>query len=177
MKKINLVIIVLSILCLSACSKDNDNNPENNAVSGTIQLSGTDTDLLGTSLKVGNIDVDGLDTTGTIKSVTLLDENTTIEDGELMPTNFSNAFVIVAAQFDVEDNADVEKAISMIILKNGEEYRYVCTSPSDNSSEDTDCGSGFSVDKTKKQVVFKNTTVINVDSETILTMNGTITWK
>ena len=35
----------------------------------------------------------------------------------------------------------------------------------------------FSVDKMAKRIVFDNTTVVNVDSETILTMNGTIDYN
>ncbi|WP_372752841.1 hypothetical protein [Mariniflexile sp.] len=176
MKKINSLLFLVTLIIITSCSDNGGNDSDNGAVFGTIQLSGPDTAAIGTSLKVGNIDIDGLDTTGTSKSVTLLDENTNIEDGELVPTNFSNAFVIVAVQFSAEDMADGEKAISMAILKNGEEFRYVCTTPSETSSFDTDCGTGFSVDKTNKKVTFQNTTVINTDTGTILTMNGVVTW-
>ncbi len=174
MKKLNSFLIVLMMLYIVSCSSD-DNDSDNNKVSGTIQLSGPDTSFLGNSLQVGNIDVDGLDTTGTSRSVTLLDVNTTIEGGKLIHTDFSNAFVIVVTQFTEEDNTDIEKGISMAIVKNGEDNKYACLTPVANSNF-TACGAGFNMNKAKKEIVFDNTTVINTDSGTILTMNGTITW-
>jgi hypothetical protein len=173
-----LKIITFSLLVIS-CSGNDDNSdsPDDNTVFGTIQLSGDDTAAVGNSLTVANIDPNGLSTTGTSSAVVLLDENTTVENGELVPTNFMNAFVIVAAQFSADDNAAVEKTISMTIVKNGEEFRYVCSTPPTSAADDTDCGSGFSVDKVIKQIVFDDTTVINVDSGTILTMNGTINYN
>lgn len=175
--KLNILKITLIALFFVNCSSDDDSNSENNTVFGTIQLSGTDTSTVGSSLVVGNIQIDAFATTGTDSSVVLLDENTTVVDGEINPTDFSNAFVIVAAQFDEDDNAAAEKTISMTILKNGEEFRYVCSTPPLDVTDNTDCGSGFSVDKIEKRVVFNNTTVINVDSGTILTMDGTIEYN
>ena len=173
MKKV--VIVLLAMACSG--SDDNSDSADDNTVNGTIQLSGDDTTEVGSSLTVANIDPNGLSTTGTSSAVVLLDENTTVENGELVPTNFMNAFVIVAAQFSADDNAAVEKTISMTIVKNGEEFRYVCSTPPTSAADDTDCGSGFSVDKVIKQVVFDDTTVVNVDSGTILTMNGTINYN
>ncbi|WP_047547491.1 hypothetical protein [Psychroserpens sp. Hel_I_66] len=172
----NFIKALILTLLIIGCSGDDDSNSSGNLIFGTIQLSGPDTTIVGSSLTVGNIDPNGLDTTGTNSSVTLLDENTTIENGELVPTNFSNAFVIVAAQFTIGDNADVNKVISMVIISDGVEYRYVCSTPPTSSADNTDCGIGFSVDKISKTIVFDDTTVINVDSETILTMNGTINY-
>ena len=174
---VNILKIMLITLIIAGCSSSDDDNPDNNDVYGTIQLSGNETNLLGNSLVVGNIDVDAFDTTGTNSSVVLLDENTTIENGELNPTDFNNAFVIVAAQFSTDDNATVNKAISITILKNGVEYGFVCSTPPTSSADNTDCGTGFSVDKVAKLIVFNNTTVINVDTEEILTMNGTINYN
>jgi hypothetical protein len=172
----NFLKIVVIALLLISCSSDDDSNSGGSGNYGTIQLSGPDTSSLGSSLIVGNIDPDGLNSTGTSSSVVLLDENTSIVDGELIPTDFLNGFVIVAAQFAVGNNTEVNKAISMTILKNGEEFSYVCSTPATSSADNTDCGSGFSVDKVAKQIVFDDTTVINVDTETILTMNGTINY-
>ncbi|MDG5492333.1 hypothetical protein [Psychroserpens sp. SPM9] len=174
--QLNTLALILFSLFVISCSGDDDSGSGNNDAFGTIQLSGADTASVGNSLTVGNIDSDGLASTGTSSAVVLLDEDTTIENGELIPTNFVNAFVIVASQFDADDNADVDKAISMTILKNGEEFRYVCSTPPTSAANDTDCGTGFSVDKIAKEVVFDNTTVINVESGTILTMNGTINY-
>lgn len=177
MKKIQLLVLTILSLCYLSCSSSDDNDNSKTNVLGTIQLSGDDTAMVGTSLTVGNINLDGLTSTGTTKSVTLLDENTTINGNEVNSNNgATNGFVIVATQFNTEDNAAVDKVISMVIVKNSTEYRYVCSTPPTTSAYDTDCGSGFSVDKTKKEVVFNNTTVINTTSGKILTMNGTITW-
>ncbi|WP_040253575.1 hypothetical protein [Psychroserpens mesophilus] len=173
-----LKIVIFTLLIVSCSgSDDSSDSADDNTVIGTIQLSGDDTTEVGSSLTVANIDPNGLSTTGTSSAVVLLDENTTVENGELVPTNFMNAFVIVAAEFDAEDNAAVDKSISMTIVKNGEEFRYVCSTPPTSAADDTDCGSGFSVDKVIKQVVFDDTTVINVDSGSILTMNGTINYN
>ncbi|WP_040282347.1 hypothetical protein [Psychroserpens damuponensis] len=173
---LNVFKILVITLLLTGCSSDDDSGSGSSGNFGTIQLSGADTASVGSSLTVGNIDPDGLDTTGTSSSVVLLDENTSIQNGELVPTDFLNAFVIVAAEFTVGDNAEVNKAISMTILRNGEEFSYVCSTPATASADDTDCGTGFSVDKIAKQIVFDDTTVINVDNGTILTMNGTINY-
>lgn len=176
MRTFSLVILTSIMLLLSSCSSSNDNDSENYSAFGTIQLSGTDTAMIGTSLEVGNIDVDGLDTTGTTKSVTLSDENTRIVDGEIESSNFSNAFILVASEFSSEDNTTAQKVISMTIVSNSTEFKYGCLTPS-GSSGFVDCGTGLKVDKEKKEVVFEDTTVKNTDTGTILTMNGTVTWK
>ncbi len=171
-------IVVITLLVMGCSdSDDNSESDDDNTVLGTIQLSGEDTAWVGTSLSVGNIDPDALNTTGTSSSVVLLDENTIVQNGELIPTDFMNAFVIVVAQFSADDNATVNKTISMTIVTNGEEFRYVCSTPPTSAADDTDCGTGFSVDKVAKQIVFDDTTVINVDSEAILTMNGIINYN
>ncbi|SDH28370.1 hypothetical protein [Winogradskyella thalassocola] len=174
--KFNTLKIALIALLIVSCSS-NDDSSGSNAVLGTIQLSGQDTSSIGDALIVGNVDADALNTTGTSSSVVLSDEDTTFVNGEPNLVNFLNAFVIVAAEFSVGNNADVQKAISMTILKNGEEFSYVCSTPPTSSADNTDCGTGFSVDKSAKRIVFDNTTVINVDSGTILTMNGTINYN
>jgi len=177
MKKFNALFFVSILTCIVSCSSsDGNDDSENNKVSGTIQLSGPDTSTIGTTLVVGNIETDALATTGTENSVILLDENTTIEDDELVPTNFSNLFVIATSEFNDEDPTNAQKAISMTIVSGGTEFRYGCLTPS-NSSGFIDCGTGLVVDKEKKEVVFEETTVENTDSGAILTMNGRITWE
>lgn len=175
MKKLNLLLLASIIITLINCSSDGDNNSEDNNVTGTIRLSGDDTSQIGTSLIVGNIDLDGLDSTGTINSVTLSDENTRIVDGEAESTNFSDAFIIVASEFTIENSTTAQKVISMTIVSNSNEYRYGCLTPSNSSF--IDCGTGLIVDKEKKEVVFEDTTVENTESGAVLTMNGVITWK
>lgn len=174
--KFNILKVLFLALIIVSCSS-NDDSSGNGSVLGTIELSGPDTSVIGSTLTVGNIDVDALDTTGTSSSVVLVDENTSFENGEPVPSDFANAFVIVAAQFDADDNAAVEKTISMTIIKNGEQLSYVCSTPPISAADNTDCGTGFSVDKVSKKVVFSNTTVSNVDSGAILTMNGIIDYN
>ena len=169
-----LKLMLIALLILGCSSNDDSSN--NHTVYGSIQLSGSDTSSLGNTLSVGNIDADALDTTGTSSSVVLSDENTSFVNGEPNIGDLLNGFVIVAAEFSTSGNADVQKAISMTILKNGEEFSYVCSTPATSAADNTDCGTGFSVDKDAKVVVFDNTTVINVDTGTILTMDGTINY-
>lgn len=174
--KFNILKIALFALLIVSCSSSDDSS-DDNTVYGTIQLSGPDTSTVGTSITVGNVSENGLGTTGTSSSVILADENTSIDNGAPNPEDFSNLFIIVAAQFGDDDNAAVDKTISMTIVKNGEEFDYVCSTPAISAADNTDCGTGFSVDKIAKIVVFDDTTVINTDSGTILTMNGTINYN
>tara|TARA_R110001592_G_scaffold291259_1_gene560624 strand:+ start:471 stop:1004 length:534 start_codon:yes stop_codon:yes gene_type:complete len=171
------ILKMISIFLLIVGCSSNDDNSQNSMVIGTIELSGSDTAILGNSLTVANIYDSAFSVTGTNSSVVLLDENTTIENGELNSTDFSNGFVIVAAQFDADDNAAVEKTISMTIVKDGDSFSYVCSTPAISAADNTDCGLGYSVDKIAKLIVFNDTTVINVDSGAILLMNGTIDYN
>lgn len=160
------------------CGTDDGNEPENgtlNEVQGTIQLSGEETSELGTSLTVGNIEVANVALSGTDKSVILLSENITVVDNEIIYENDQNGFVIVAADFSTGGSPDIDKTISMTIVRNGQEFRHACSSPYQNFF--TACGDGFGVNFETKQVIFENTTVINTDDDTILTMDGTITWE
>ena len=159
-----------------SCSNKDDSD-SSSEVFGTIQLSGSDIASVGTSLVVGNIDTEAFDVTGTNGSVVLMDENTTIENGELVPTDFSNGFVMVAARFHEEDDAATDQAISMTILSNGEEFQYGCTTPLIEGTALVDCGTGLIIDKVSKQVIFNNTTVLNLDNGAVLTMNGTINYN
>ena len=155
------------------CGTDDGNEPENgtlNEVQGTIQLSGE-----GTSLTVGNIEVANVALSGTDKSAILLSENITVVDNEFIYESDQNGFVIVVADFSTGGSPDIDKTISMTIVRNGQEFRHACSSPYQNFL--TDCGDGFGVDFESKRVIFENTTVINTDDDTILTMDGTITWK
>ncbi|SDR92153.1 hypothetical protein [Winogradskyella sediminis] len=176
MKTILHILTIAFIALLIVSCSSNDDSSEGTTVYGTIQLSGSDTSSLGNTLSVGNIDADALDNTGTSSSVVLSDENTSFVNGEPNISDLLNGFVIVAAEFSTTGSADVQKAISMTILKNGEEFSYVCSTPATSAADNTDCGTGFSVDKVAKVVVFDNTTVINVDTATILTMDGTINY-
>jgi hypothetical protein len=62
----------------------------------------------------------------------------------------------------------------MTIVKDGEEYRHACTSPDQNFF--IACGDGYEVDFEAKTITLEETTVINTDTNVILTLDGTITW-
>ena len=166
-------LILFTLISMLSCSSDsNDSSDESDNASGTITLSGDETSFLGTSLKVGKI-IEGAEQTGTSLSITLLHENIELEDGEIVfSESLSDTFVIVVAEFSAASVAT--KTVSMSIVVNGEDYQFACTTP--KVGDFTECGSGFVVDQSGNKVVFSNTTVINVDSDKILTLNGVITW-
>ena len=163
---------------LANCQSDDENNQGNDAsgkASGTIQLSGEETTELGTSLTVVNIEVGNAALTGTDKSVMLLSENITVQDNELVYSDDQNGFVIVVADFSTGGSPDIDKTISMVIVKNGQEFRHACSSPYQGFF--TACGDGLGIDFNAKRVVFENSTVINTDDEKLLTLDGIVTWE
>ncbi|MBD0851916.1 hypothetical protein [Maribacter arenosus] len=176
-KNIKNLLYCLTFFLIFGCGSDDGVDQENagdNQVSGTITLSGVETSELGTSLTVGNIEVANTSLTGTDKSVILLSQNISVVDNELVYDDYQNGFVLVAADFSTGGSADIDKSISMTIVKDGEEYSHACSSPYLNFF--TVCGDGFGIDFDAKSVTFDGTTVINTEDDTILTMDGTITW-
>ncbi|MUH37201.1 hypothetical protein D9O36_15220 [Zobellia amurskyensis] len=143
---------------------------------GTIELSGDETSDVGTELVVGHIAVGRADLTGTEKSVILTDENTEITEEGPEPKNLDKGFVLIGGDdLNTDGTTSAEKDISMVIFIDGEEYRFGCAVP--NSGNFIDCGADYNIDFDKKEIVFKETTVVNTDTEVTLTMNGTITWE
>jgi hypothetical protein len=179
MKKMQLFFLsIFTLTMFTNCNSDDGDEPEDGKsgkVEGTIQLSGEETGVLGTSLTVGNIEVGNASLTGTDKSVILLSDNITVVDNELVYSNDQSGFVIVAADFSTGGSPDIDKTISMTIVKNGEEYPHACSSPYQGFF--MACGDGFEVDFEAKKVTFEGTTVINTDDDKILTMDGVITWE
>ncbi|MGP1992802.1 hypothetical protein D9V96_013045 [Zobellia laminariae] len=143
---------------------------------GTIELSGDETSDVGTELVVGHIAVGRADLTGTDKSVILTDENTEITEEGPEPKNLDKGFILIGGDdLNANGTTSSEKDISMVIYIDGEEYRFGCAVP--NSGNFIDCGADYNIDFDKKEIVFKETTVVNTDTEVTLTMNGTITWE
>ncbi|WP_157491599.1 hypothetical protein [Maribacter thermophilus] len=173
---IKILLYCSAFFLVFGCGADDNTEEEvvSSEVQGNITLSGSETSELGTSLTVVNIEVANASLTGTDKSVILLSENISVVDNELVYEDDQNGFVIVAADFSTGGSADIDKSISMTIVKDGEEYRHACSSPYLNFF--TACGDGFAIDFEGKSVTFDGTTVINTDDDTILTMDGTITW-
>ncbi|MBQ4915463.1 hypothetical protein J8L85_13495 [Maribacter sp. MMG018] len=176
-KNIKNVLYCSTFFLIFGCGSDDSTEEEvvSNGAQGNITLSGDETSELGTSLTVANIEVANASLTGTDKSVILMSENISVVDDEFVYDDDQNGFVIVAADFSTGGSADIDKSISMTIVKDGEEYRHACSSPYLNFF--TACGDGFAIDFEGKSVTFDGTTVINTDDDTILTMDGTITWN
>ncbi|VXB49326.1 conserved hypothetical protein [Maribacter litoralis] len=166
-----------SLLLIFCCGTENDMQDivPINETTGTIILSGVETSELGTALSIGNIEVANTALTGTDKSVILLSDNISVSDNEFVYDDDQNGFVIVAADFSAGGSTSVEKTISMTIVKNGVEYRHACSTP--NLNIFTDCGENFRIDFDGNTVIFDNTTVINTDNDSILTLDGTVTWN
>ncbi|WP_405297042.1 hypothetical protein [Algibacter sp. Ld11] len=171
------IITILGFIFMS-CSSESKDSDDNSTGNGNITLSGEETSIFGSTLQVAKTQ-EGAYNTGTSKSITLLHKSIDIdEDGDITPStaSFTESFIIVVAQFTDEDYAAAEKTISMIIIKNGKEYRYTCTSKFGGGSDDFDCGENFDVNQTENEVIFKNTTVINADTNKTLTLNGTVSY-
>ena len=66
--------------------------------------------------------------------------------------------------------------ISMTILSDGVEFLYACSTP---ASTFGDCGGldSIELDILSGTVTLNDTTVFNVDSGTVLTLDGTVTWN
>ena len=176
--KFKTMYCLLSAMFFLLFSCDNNNEDDNEdtqtTAQGTIRLSGNETQVLGTSLTVGNLEVGNVALSGTNKSVILMSENIAVVDNELVYENDQNGFVIVAADFSTGGSPNIDKSISMTIVKDGEEYRHACTSPYQNFF--IACGDGYEVDFEAKTITLEETTVINTDTNVILTLDGTITW-
>lgn len=141
---------------------------------GTIALSGPDTAVHGSVLNTGYI--------GASKAagyqpdyIVVVDPSSSVSDdghGMLVPENndINNGLVLV-----VTDVRQTLKAISMSMLNNGVKYDYVCTTEPDSSM--MNCGANsISLDINNKTVTFNNAVVENTDTQTTLTMSGTIGW-
>ena len=175
MKNLKKVCNVLFLVVLiSACTADTDEN--NNTASGTINLSGDDTAIIGTKLVVGNIAYGRSDLTGVAASIIIVPEGSTIsEDAPILSPN-DPEFVRSIINFEDDKNAFVivvtKDLISMVIVTEGIERRYACDALFNTFIT---CES-IILDNNINKAVFNNTTVENTDTGSILTMNGTVTW-
>jgi len=86
-------------------------------------------------------------------------------------TDPNNGFVMVV----MNDSAgSVTKGISMSIIVNGEKLDYACSTPVTTFIE---CGTkSINLDIENKTVIFDNAKVINTSTNTVLSINGTLTW-
>lgn len=179
MKTVYTILTMLSVMSLFInCDNDNSNEEEitGTAAKGIITLSGEDTAEIGTQLEVGDINYGRKDLTGLDETIIIVPKGAKIsEDAPDLPLNDPDYVESIISFEDVE-NAFVivlgQELISMVIVVNGIERRYICDSLFETSIA---CGS-IVLDAEAKQSTLSNVTVKNVETGTILTMNGTVNW-
>ncbi len=188
MKTLRKVTSLLAILFIVIGCSDNTKDTSNDitTITGELQLSGDDTSDVGTTLKIGDVAEGRKDLTGTEDSIVMVGEGTTISNEaaefgaadprntEIFKTNDpNNGFVIVIADFTGTNNSAVNNSISMTILVDGTSYKYACVSP---ESVFIGC-SDVTINFEENKVDFSNATVENTTTNTILTINGSVTWE
>ena len=146
------------------------------ATSGVVTLSGDDTSEVGTTLDTGFVGTH-LKTENQPDYIVIVDRESIVSSSGtdiLIPENTdpANGFVMVVT----DDTADSGlTSISMTIVVNEVEFSYACTSP---VSTFVECGSGsISLDIANGTVDFDNVDVINVDSNSILVIDGSLSWN
>lgn len=134
----------------------------------TITLSGDEAVANGETLRTGDVKANRADLTGNIGSAIIVDEGSIIppqgSDPVIQHDDINNLFTIVVG----------ETNISMGIIANGVTRRYACST---GGVIFTDCGTGLNFDLAGKTVTFTDTTVINIDTDSILTLNGMVQWQ
>ncbi len=177
-------LILLSILLVGGCSgggNSNDNNIEDTSgnTSGVITLTGADTTMVGTQLNPGSIGA-SLAAESQPDYIVIVDQSSSVT---FTPPNVltpdiadpDNWFVLVVMD-DAPVPVGAEKGISMSITTDGEKFDYICHTDAQDWS--VECGVGsISLNIAAKTVAFDNTTVINTDTGTLLTLNGSLTWS
>jgi hypothetical protein len=183
-------VFLWMILGLTGCggggggSSDTDNDPtgvgDAGNTTGEIMLSGDDTSVVGTTLDTGTI-ASSLADAAQPDYIVIVDKQSTvvIEDSmapEINLADLENGFVINVS--DDTAGASGMKFISMSIVVDSTEFSYTCYTEN-APSWSIDCGGleAINLDITGRTVSFNETTVINTDSATILTLDGTLTWE
>ncbi|MCF6300762.1 MAG: hypothetical protein L3J52_06550 [Proteobacteria bacterium] len=137
-----------------------------------LSLSGGDTVEIGDTLNAGDIAYGRADLTGIEESIIVVDVGSTIssDPAPFPPGNPGNLILITPAD---PNNTFIMivggGAISMNIVTEGVVRRYAC------GGIFIDC-SQFVLDPVNRMVTFTNATVENVDTQSVLTINGILTW-
>lgn len=172
-----LSVFLITAISMTNCSTESNNESQNeNNTTGTIRLSGEDTAVVGSELQVGDIDYGRVDLTGLEDSVILVHKGATIseESPTLSPGDPGYAESIIDAP-DTENGFIIvagEQVISMTIVTNGAQRQYGCDS---TFGTFIDCNT-IGINEDLREAVFTNTTVQNVETGTVLTMNGMLKW-
>lgn len=172
-------IIIFTIL-ISGCGGGGSGGStttgnSNGNTTGTISLIGSDTSTVGTQLDTGFVGT-SLAGGGQPDYIVIVDSSSTVTftaPNSLIPSlvDPNNGFILVVT--DASSTSGF-KGISMSIIVSGTKLDYACTTPVTTFIE---CGlNSISLNIPSKTVTFNNLTVTNVNTSTILTMNGTLTW-
>lgn len=177
MKLFTTLVLILSITSCGGGGGGNNNstNTSGNA-SGVITLSGDDTSIVGTQLDTGYV---GSSLAAELQPdyIIIVDKasSVTFTPPNVLTPNIadpSNGFVMVIMD---DSPGSGTKGISMSIIVEGTKLDYACTTPVATFIE---CGiNSIDLDIANKTVNFDNATVINADTGTILTIDGTLTWS
>ena len=169
--------ILFALLLITSCGGGDTgtNGNTSGSTDGTITLSGDDSEIVGTQLDTGFVGT-SLAAGGQPDYIVIVDNASTVEfiaPNVLIPNlaDPNNGFVVVVT--DDSPGSGI-KGISMSIWVSGTKYDYACTTP---VSVFFECGANsISLNIGNKSVTFDNLTVTNIDSSTVLTMDGTLTW-
>ncbi len=181
MKLLAILLFTLSIVGCGGGSS-NSNNPvdtnENTSgnTTGILTLSGDDTTIVGTQLDTGYV---GTSLAAELQPdyIAIVDQasSVTFTPPNLLTPNIAdpnNGFVMVV--MDDSPRSGI-KGISMSIIVQGSKLDYACTTPVATFIE---CGTNsIALDIPNKIITFDNATVINTDTNTILTIDGSLTWS
>lgn len=170
---VTLLLTTTIIGCGGGSGSSNGGN--SGATSGVITLSGDDTTLVGAQLDTGNVG-SSLAADSQPDYIVIVDQasSVTFTEPNILTPNLSdpnNGFVLVVT--DDAAGSDI-KGISMSIFKGGSKFDYACTTP---ISTFINCGTdSIDLNITNKTVTFNDANVLNTDTDSVLTLDGTLTW-
>ncbi len=138
-----------------------DNPPTGNS---QITLSGEDTADIGTVLTIGDAAYDRPDLTGVAEAVVVVDENSTIGDDLFSSIgDFNNNFILVIGT----------NGLSMTVVRGGVSYSYACEV---TGQVFIACGD-LVFDLPSQTATLTDVTVENTDTDSVLTLNGSVQWQ
>ncbi len=168
----NLLLLGLNLSVPKSKRSSKRKNQKNTcSISGVIRLFGKETPNLGTSLKIGNLAV-GSCAIG--KTILLTDVHTKINEYGPKPKDCQNYFLITGLDLRTTSANSSFSSLSVNITMEGVAYRYTTPPPiSNNKLQQT---TSYLIDLKKKKIQFLETKVVNTKTNSVLTMDGTVTW-